>query len=164
MTENRAAPRAGTTRHEAGRRVAGSALLMIGLLLAGCSPNPNAGPGGSRLRTYAADVTGGAKVCEAPNLSPAAGQTTEAAIKVANDGGWCGLVLHQDGPKPYDAGLLTARAAHGNVTIHRVGDDTRIDYTPDRGFTGSDSFAVKLIPGDGTIHAAVTVTAPAPQK
>jgi hypothetical protein len=159
MTENRAAPRAGTTWHEAGRRVAGTTLLMTGLLLAGCSQNPGA-PGGSKLRVYAADVTGAAKVCEAPKLNPAAGQITETALKVANDGGWCGLILNQDGPKPYDAGLLIARPAHGNVTIHEVGDNTRIDYTPDRGFSGSDSFAVKLVPGGGTIHVAVTVTAP----
>jgi hypothetical protein len=41
-----------------------------------------------------------------------------------------------------------------------VGDETRIDYTPDRRFAGSDAFTVKLIPGDATIKVAVTVTAP----
>ncbi len=66
--------------------------------------------------------------------------------------------LQQDGSKPFGAGLLMARPGHGTVVIHAVGDDTRIDYTPDRGFTGSDSFAVKLIPGDATVHVAVTVT------
>ena len=47
------------------------------------------------------------------------------------------------------------------MLIHEVGDNTRIDYTPDRGFSGTDSFAVKLIPGDAKVIVAVTVTAPA---
>ncbi len=46
------------------------------------------------------------------------------------------------------------------MLIHEVGDDTRIDYTPDRRFTGSDSFTVKLIPGEERLKVAVTVTAP----
>ena len=79
----------------------------------------------------------------------------------ANDGGWCAIPVHQDGPKPFEAGLLTARPAHGTVLIHEVGDDTQIDYTPDHGFAGSDSFAVKLVPqGDATIQVPVTVTPP----
>jgi hypothetical protein len=133
---------------------------MTGLIVAGCSHGPEAASG-SKLRVYAADVTGGAKVCDVPKVKPVAGNGSEAAIKVANDGGWCGIPLHQDGPKPFDAGLLEKRAAHGDVVIHEVGDDTRIDYTPDRGFAGNDTFVVKLIPGDATVRVAVTVTAPA---
>jgi hypothetical protein len=160
MTDNRPAPAAGMTKRTTGQRIAGTALFLTGLLLAACSPNPGGGPGGSRLRVYAADVAGGAKVCTVPKINPASGTTTEAAINTVNDGGWCGLRIDQDGPKPFDAGLLTARAAHGTVTIHAVGDDTRVDYTPDRGFAGSDSFAVKLLPGNATVHVAVTVTKP----
>ena len=79
-------------------------------------------------------------------------------MKVGNDGGWCGLRAQQAGDKPFEAGLLTVRPEHGDVLIHEVGDDTRIDYTPDRGFSGSDAFAVKVIPGDATINVAVAVT------
>ena len=93
-----------------------------------------------------------------PRITPVSGQTTNAIMKLANDGGWCGLPVHQDGPKPFDAGLLTARPAHGTVLIHEVGDDTRIDYTPDHGFSGTDSFSVTLVPGNGTIRIAVLVT------
>jgi hypothetical protein len=154
MTDIRVALRAGKTRH-----AAGTALLMTGLALVGCS-HPAPAPEASRLRVYAADLAGAAKVCEVPKVNPGAGAGSEAAIKVTNDGGWCAITVHQDGPKPYDAGLLQKRAAHGDVTIHEVGDDTRIDYTPDRGFAGNDTFAVKLIPGDATLNVAVTVTAP----
>jgi hypothetical protein len=137
-----------------------SLILLAGSLLTACA-SEKSGPVGSRLRIYAADLAGGAKVCDVPKLKPTAGQTLEATLRVANDGGWCGLPVRQDGDKPYDAGLLTVRPDHGHVTIHEVGDDTRIDYTPDRGFAGSDSFAVKLIPGDAVIRVDVTVTPPA---
>ncbi len=134
-------------------------MLLVGALLQGCSEKA-APPAGSTLRVYAADVTGGAKRCTVPAVSPAPGKTADAAITVGNDGGWCGLPLHQPGPKPFSAGLLTARPAHGSVTIHEVGDDTRIDYVPDRGYAGPDSYAVKLLPGDGVVQVSVTVTAP----
>ena len=42
--------------------------------------------------------------------------------------------------KPYSAGLLIAEPMHGKVLIHSVGDNTRIDYTPDVRFAGADSF------------------------
>lgn len=150
MIDDRAALRAGAMRH-----VARTALLITGLLLAACS---HVETKKSTLRVYAADLAGGAKVCDVPPVNPIAGASSEAAIKVANDGGWCGISLHQAGPKPFAAGLLTTRPDHGSVMIHEVGDDTRIDYTPDRGFAGSDAFAVKLIPGDETLKVAVTVT------
>jgi hypothetical protein len=152
MIDDRVAARAGATRH-----VAVIAILLTGALLAGCSPKST--ETGSRPRIYAADVTGAAKVCEVPKVTPGAGQTTEAVIKIVNDGGWCGIQVHLDGPKPFGAGLLTTRPAHGAVTVHKVGGDTRIDYTPDRRFAGNDSFAVKLVPGDATVQVAVSVAA-----
>jgi hypothetical protein len=139
-------------------RGAGTSVMLISLVVAGCSPSPP----GSKLRIYAADVTGGAKFCEVPKVDPVADKTTQTSIKVGNDGGWCGLRVRQDGSKPFDAGLLVQRPEHGTVVIHEVGDDTRVDFTPDRGFTGSDSFAVKLIPGSVTLNVAVTITVAAP--
>jgi hypothetical protein len=155
MTENWRPIHPGATRH-----LAWPALLLAGVLLQACGQSAN-GPGGSRARVFAADMTGAARSCDVPRIGPASGQSTEAAMKVGNDGGWCGLQVHQDGPKPFDAGLLTARPAHGSVLIHEVGDDTRIDYTPDRGFIGNDSFSVKLVPGNSTIRVAVIVAAAA---
>jgi hypothetical protein len=155
MTDIRIVLRANTIH-----RVAQTTFLMTGLALAGCS-HPEPGPVASTARVYAADVTGAAKVCDVPKIDPVSGKGFDAAIKVTNDGGWCGIPVHQEGPKPFGAGLLEKRAAHGDVLIHEVGDDTRIDYTPDRGFAGKDAFVVKLIPGDATLHVAVTVTPPA---
>ncbi len=110
-----------------------------------------------RLPVYAADVAGGAKLCETPSVSLALGKPAAAAIRVGNDGGWCGLSVQQDGPKPYAAGLLTSRAEHGTVTVHSVGDNTRIDYVPDRGYVGPNSYSVNLLPGPATLKVAVTV-------
>lgn len=149
MTDNRPAP--GAIRH-----IAGTTLFLTGLLLAGCSGTPGAA-GGSRLRVFATDLTGAAKICVAPKIVPAADKTTDVAMGVTNDGGWCGLRLDQDGTKPFDVGLLTGRPNHGTITIHSVGDDTRVDYVPDRGFAGNDSFSVKLIPGNETVHVTVAV-------
>ena len=154
MTDHRRPIPPGATRH-----LAWITLLLTGALVQACAPNAAAPV--SRLRVYAADVAGGAKTCFVPQITPASGKTTETAMNLANDGGWCGLPVSQSGPKPYDAGLLTARPAHGTVTIHGVGDATRIDYTPDRGFTGTDSFSVKLLPGDATLRIAANVTQPA---
>ncbi|WP_428543082.1 hypothetical protein [Rhodopila sp.] len=131
-------------------------LLISGLTLGGCLQNAASVSG---PRVYAADLAGAAKACEVGKITPLANTGSETAMKLANDGGWCAISVHQEGPKPYEAGLLTQRPDHGNVLIHEVGDETRIDYTPDRGFTGSDSFAVKLIPGGASIRTAVTVTA-----
>lgn len=78
-------------------------------------------------------------------------------MRVANDGGWCAISVQLDG-QPYAAGLLTDPPAHGKVYIHPVGNFTRIDYTPDSGFTGTDSFVVQLIPGNPALRTTVTVT------
>jgi hypothetical protein len=153
MTENRPA-----SFRSVMPRVTGPALLVFAGLLQACSQAP--APAGSTARVYAADLRGTAKACDAPRISPASGEKTNVAIKLANDGGWCGIRTYQSGPKPFDAGLLLARPSHGTILIHQVGDDTRIDYTPDRRFTGNDSFTVRLIPGDATLDVAATVTAP----
>ena len=63
----------------------------------------------SSTRLYAIDQAGGAKTCNSPSAQPAGGQTTDVAMTVTNDGGWCGLSVTQSG-KPYSASVLTARA------------------------------------------------------
>jgi hypothetical protein len=146
MTETLGAP----------RFLAWLALIVTGTLLQGCG---TPAPPGSRLRVYAADLTGAAKSCAAPRIMPTTGKATAVTISLGNDGGWCGVSAQQSGAKPFEAGLLTGRPNHGTVLIHEVGDETRIDYTPDRGFAGSDSFAVKLLPGDVPVEATVTVAA-----
>jgi hypothetical protein len=137
-----------------GRQATGwLAIATTGLLLQACAEKPPA----PSARIFAADQAGAAKTCVVPNVAP--GQEAQVAVKVGNDGGWCGITV-SNGGKPFAAGLLTTPPGHGKVQIHTVGNDTRIDYTPDRGFAGADAFTVKLIPGDATIRAAVSVGPP----
>lgn len=131
------------------------ALAAVGLIVTGCA---QPGATGSRERVFAADLAGGARKCEAPTPSLTDGQTAQVAMKMANDGGWCGVSVSRSG-RPFDTGLLTTRPTHGKVVVTRVGDVTRITYTAPPRFAGTDNFAVKLIPGDATVQVTATVTA-----
>lgn len=142
----------------AGRLSACLALALGAVVLQGCSENKVAPASSTRI--FQADFTGAAKTCVAPKPELKAGAMTDVAMKVGNDGGWCGITVAQPSGKPFDAGLLSGRPTHGKVFIHQVGDNTRIDYTPDRGFVGADTFAVKLLPGNPGVQVAVTVTGP----
>ncbi len=134
---------------------AGLAVTALALLLQGCAQPPPA----PTARVFASDLAGAAKSCAVPKVTPAAGQRTPVAMKVGNDSGWCAITV-DDGGKPYSAGLLVTEPAHGKVLVHTVGDATRIDYTPDVQYAGTDSFAVRLIPGDATLTTGVTVSRP----
>lgn len=138
-----------------GKLLGGVMIAGLGLLLQSCAKPPPA----SNTRVFATDMMGGAKQCTVPSVTPAAGKPVAVAMKVGNDGGWCAITVANDG-KPFAAGLLASDPAHGRVLIHTVGDNTRIDYTPETRFTGADSFAVQLLPGNATIQANVTVTPP----
>jgi hypothetical protein len=131
------------------------AALAAACLVQGCT-QPQMTASGTRL--YASDLAGGAAKCTVPTITVTDGKETSVPMTVGNNGGWCGISVSQAGPHPFSAGLLTARPAHGKVYIHSVGDATRIDYTPDARFAGSDSFAVELVPGNGILRIAVTVT------
>jgi hypothetical protein len=124
-------------------------------MLQGCAKKP-AEPEASRTRLFASDFQGGAKSCAVPKLKLDPGKEVSASMQVGNDGGWCGITVAQDG-KPYDTGLLTQAPAHGKVYIHPVGNDTRIDYTPDLGFSGTDVFVVRLLPDSPTLSVNVAV-------
>ncbi len=133
--------------------LASVAVIGLAVLLQGCAPQARPA---STTRLYATDFAGGAKSCNVPKVSPAAGKETAATMSVGNDGGWCGITVDDSG-HPYSAGLLAARPTHGEVFIHSVGDATRIDYTPAKGYVGPDSFTVRLLPGNAVVRATVTV-------
>ena len=128
---------------------AGLALLLLGA----CEQaRPVSG-----TRIFYVDTQGGAKVCTVPrDVSLAADRVTEVAMTVGNDGGWCGISLSRGG-RPYAAGGVVDRAAHGRVEVRNVGDLTRVDFFPDRGFSGQDSFTVSLLPGGYRMKVNVTV-------
>jgi hypothetical protein len=131
----------------------GMSIAAMAMLLQACAQQGPAAPG---TRIFASDMAGAAKVCTVPKVSPAAGQQTPVTMQVGNDGGWCGITV-SNGGRPFSAGLLTTEPAHGKVLNHTVGDNTRIDYTPDAQYRGPDAFAVRLIPGNATVSVSVTV-------
>ena len=128
-------------------------MISIGALIAGCAQTPTApGP-----RLFAVDLAGAARGCAVSKVVPAAGQQVPVTMTVNNDGGWCAIVVANNG-SPFDAGLLTVEPQHGKVLIHSVGNDTRIDYTPAGGYVGVDAFSVQLLPGNATLRTSVTVS------
>ncbi len=142
-----------------------AAFVVAAAGLQGCQQPQVAAPPPA-ARQYAIDQQGGAKLCTVPKETRLTdGKETPAAMTVGNDGGWCAIDVARDG-EPYSAGLLILRPTHGQVYIHTVGDNTRIDYTPRPGYAGPDSFTARMIPGDATLRVSVTVAgtaaAPAP--
>lgn len=134
------------------------ASLAAPVLLAACANKPESLVARSTRPIYAIDLMGGAKLCNVPDEPKLVdAQQTEVAMTVGNDGGWCGVKVSRPGPAPFDAGLLVARPAHGRVQVRAVGDWTRVDYTPDPGFVGNDSFTVRLLPGSTTLRVNATV-------
>ncbi len=147
----------GSIRQQPIRRAAWVALALLGVVLQGCAEKPPAPSAAqSQTRLFASDFEGGAKSCIVPKIKLDAGKEFSASMQVGNDDGWCGILVAQD-DKPYDAGLLTQAPEHGNVYIHPVGDATRIDYTPELGFSGADSFVVTLLPGRPVLRVNVSV-------
>jgi hypothetical protein len=128
-------------------------LAMVALAAQGCARQATTSVNG----IYPVDVTGGASICTAPTASPQDGQTVLAQMQVNSAGGWCGIIANRGGV-PFDSYLLVTGPSHGRVYAHRVGLNTRIDYTPDRGYAGPDKFALRMIPGNGVIQSTVTVT------
>ena len=61
-------------------------------------------------------VAGAARSCDAHEDRPRQpDRPPTPSMKLANDGGWCGLPAHQEGPKPFEAGLLAARPGARHV-------------------------------------------------
>lgn len=130
------------------------AALTLALFAAGCQDGKILAPA---TRIYAADLAGKAKACTVPAVQLADAKPAAADMTIGNDGGWCGISLTQGSRRPYAAGLVQTRANHGQVYIHTVGDETRVDYTPDANFAGKDTFAIRLLPGNAILNVAVTV-------
>ncbi len=127
-------------------------LAVSGVLLSGCAPQAGGWNG-----IFAIDSAGAAKTCVASPVAPPDGKTVLVQVQMSNEGGWCGVTLNRAGVA-YNSYLLVTRPAHGRVFAHHVGQTTRVDYTPDPGFVGTDSYAVRLIPGNAVLEGGVTVT------
>ena len=83
------------------------------------------------------------KVCTPTNPDFTKPGPYNAGIAMSNDG-WCGVFAVERDGRPFSLGLVRARPAHGRVFIQKVENATRVEYTPDAGFAGTDAFTVAL--------------------
>ena len=114
---------------------------------------------------------GKAKSCTGSAIDLKGRASATATIAMTNDG-WCSVQVSEADGHPFELGLVRQRAEHGSLIIQKVNDVTRIEYTADPRYVGSDRFEVALRPRDPkmpdqTVSVAVTVTmgaemAPAP--
>ncbi len=92
------------------------------------------------------------------------GGTATVTMRVSNEGGYCAATLTAASGKPYDAPLVPEVPRHGTPRVVKYDGKTSVEYVPDTGFVGHDSFVVHLIvkgaPAYTTLKVAVTVTAP----
>ena len=134
-----------------------AALLGVALLQ-GCAPKPSI----VEEAAPSPDLYGRipARACSVTPIVLRDGGESATTMTVANDGGFCGASLADQGGHPFEVGLVTAPPVHGKPLIHTVGSKTEIDYTPARGFVGSDSFIVRLrtTKVDSLLHLTVVVT------
>ena len=84
-----------------------------------------------------------AKTCTPTNPDLGKPGPYAASIAMSNDG-WCGVSAVDKSGKPFSLALVRTRPSHGRVFNQEVAGVRRIEYTPDAGYTGADSFTVAL--------------------
>jgi hypothetical protein len=133
---------------------------MLALLLQGCAqpPAPVVAPP-APLPPHAGPPP--ARLCTVSPFSVKTGGTADIAMVVSHEGGYCAATLTDDQGKPYDAPLVPVQPLHGIDHIVKYNGKTSVEYTPQPGYVGHDSFIVKLIergqPGYTTLNVSVTV-------
>ncbi len=132
---------------------------LVGIaLLQGCAPKPSI----VEEAPPSPDLYGRipARACVVTPIVLRDGGESTTTMTVTNDGGFCAAALADGNSRPFEVGLVTAPPVHGKPLIHTVGNKTEIDYTPAKGFVGSDSFIVRLRTAkvDSLLHLTVVVT------
>ena len=131
-----------------------TAPLAAVLALSACAPKPPV------LQASDPRNDGIAKVCTPTNPDLSKPGPYAASIAMSNDG-WCGVSAVDKSGKPFSLALVRTRPSHGRVFNQEVANVRRIEYTPDAGYTGADSFTVALRSnqaGAEDVPLAVSVT------
>ena len=113
------------------------ATLAAAVALSGCATKP-----APTVQAVDLQNEGIAKTCT-PSIVDLA-TPAPATITMTNDG-WCGVFATEKDGQAFKLGLLPIRSAHGRVFIQKVNDRTRIEYTPEAGYVGADTFTVALV-------------------
>jgi hypothetical protein len=89
------------------------------------------------------------------------GGTADVIMSVSSEGGYCAATLTTEGGVPFAAPLVPVTPLHGISRVVRYNGKTSVEYAPQPGFVGHDSFIVKLIvrgkPGYTTLNMSVSV-------
>ena len=106
-------------------------------------PQTNAGTG---ARSAVAPGTQTARACTTRGRPANAGVSDPWAITVSNEGGSCSHMreVGRDNNQIYS---IVREPQHGQITQTPQGPKTMVTYTPTRGYTGTDSFALKTRTG-----------------
>ena len=111
--------------------------LAAALAVAACSTKPPV------LAASDPRNDGIAKACTPTNPDFTKPGPYGATIAMTNDG-WCGVFAVERDGRPFSLGLVPVRPAHGRVFIQKIENATRVEYTPDDGYVGTDAFTVAL--------------------
>jgi hypothetical protein len=135
------------------RLIAAAAAVVA---LQGCASKPAPPP----VPTEDLNI-GISKTCTFTPVQPAAGSSVNSSLTMTNDG-WCAVRTTEADGQPFQLGLVRQRPAHGTMLVQKLGGETRLEYTPNPGYTGTDSFTAALRPksgaADATVRVAVMVT------
>ena len=138
-----------------------SGTLVCALLLSGCQTPPAAVAEAPATPLPLHRGPPPAATCSVTPFHVADGGTTEVAMTISNDGGYCAATLTAGNGQPYDAPLVPARPLHGDETVVRYNGKTSVEYSAKPGYVGPDSFTVRLIlrgqSGYTTLNVSVNV-------
>lgn len=133
------------------------AMTATAVAVAGCAPQRPPAPAAT------ADLNVGiAKTCTPSPVDPSSGSGGSATISMTNDG-WCAIRTKDKDGKPFKFGLVKAKSQHGRILIQKIGGETRVEYTPENNYVGTDRFSVALAANeastpDSTIQVTVNVS------
>ena len=134
---------------------------MLGALLQGCAKPeapPPAGPP-PPLPPHAGPPP--AQRCTVTPFTVKDGGSADVGMSLSNEGGYCAATLLSEGGVPFATFLVPVPPLHGIPRVIPYNGKTSVEYAPQPGFTGHDSFIVKLIlhgrPGYTTLNMSVDV-------
>jgi hypothetical protein len=139
-------------------------LLGLGLALQACAPTPPP-PAPPPPPPPPPPHIGPPKAaaCTVAPFHVADGGTAAVDMHVSNEGGYCAATLTAASGNPFDAPLVPVLPKHGTPRIVKYDGKTSVEYTPETGYVGPDSFVVHLIvkgqPSYTTLNVSVTVAA-----
>jgi hypothetical protein len=136
------------------------ALLTFAAAVAGCAkPPPPPAPEAPPLPPHLGPPP--AAACTVAPFHVADGGSAAVSMTLSNEGGYCAATLTASDGKPFDAPLLHRLPQHGSARVVKYNGRTSVEYTPVAGYTGSDSFEVRLIvkgmPGYTTLDVSATM-------